>query len=75
MCFNHIKNTVGRLFHISADTFEIQIYDESFYQHFILDDEYMKDLHERLPRTYISTIHGDILLNYPSGTSKCIKSR
>ncbi len=73
MSLNHIKCTVGESCSISADTFYIQIYDERSNGYFVLDDEYLNDLHERLPRTYVSTLHGDLLLNYSSGTSKHIK--
>ncbi len=67
MTLNHIKHKFGKLCSISADTFEIQIYDQCRKGHFVLDDEYVNELYERLPRTYDSTLQGDLLLNHPSG--------
>jgi len=66
MSSNDIKHTVAELFQISEDTFDIQLYDESFKNNFVLDDEFVERLHERLPRTMISTLRGDILLNSSS---------
>ncbi len=67
MSLNDIKYTVGESCSISADTFYIQIYDECSNGYVVLDDEYVNDLHERLPRTSVSTLHGDLLLNDWSG--------
>jgi hypothetical protein len=64
MSVDHIKSRVGELFRINANTFEIQVYDKSCVNKCVLDDEYLEDLHERLPRTYITTLCGEISLNY-----------
>jgi hypothetical protein len=61
-----IKHRVAELFRISADTFDIQLRDEHSEEKFVLDDEYVERLHERLPLTSISTLFGDILLNCSS---------
>ncbi|CAF0742256.1 unnamed protein product [Rotaria sordida] len=63
MSLNSIKDTIGELIGINVDTFEIQVKDECFKDIFVLDDEYLKELHERLPRTSISHLFGSILLN------------
>ncbi|CAF2773305.1 unnamed protein product [Rotaria sp. Silwood2] len=64
MSLNCIKDTIGESFGISADTFEVQVYDECCNDTIVLDDEYLQELHEQLPRTPISNLHGDILLNH-----------
>jgi hypothetical protein len=63
MSSNDIKHAVAESFRISADSFDIQIYDECFKNSFVLDDECAERLYERLPRRIISTLRGDILLN------------
>jgi len=65
-CSDDIKHRVAELFRISADTFDIQVRDEHSKDRFVLDDEYVERLHERLPLTSINTLSGDILLNYSS---------
>jgi hypothetical protein len=63
MSSNDIKQRVAELLHIGRDTFNIQVYDEHAKDSFILDDEHVERLHERLPRTSISTLSGHILIN------------
>jgi hypothetical protein len=74
MSLNDIKCTVGKFFHINPNTFEIQVYDESHKNKYVLDDEYLADLHERLPRTHIGELYGDISLNHAiSGELKYVR--
>jgi hypothetical protein len=63
MSLTNIKETVGGVFGISEDTFEIQVYNERFQCSIVLDDEYVEDLQQHLSRTYITTLSGDVLLN------------
>ena len=63
MSFNCIKDTVGRPLHISPNTFDIQIYDKDDKDMFVLHDDYVTLIHEGLPRTYVDTLYGDILMH------------
>ncbi|CAF4744921.1 unnamed protein product, partial [Rotaria sp. Silwood2] len=61
-----IKDKIRQSFGISADSFEVQVYDECCSNNIVLDDEYLMKLHERLPRTFKIDLQGDILLNHLS---------
>lgn len=63
MSLNDIKHRVGTTIGITANSFEIEIYDKRFKSSFLLDDEHVEELNERLPRVYPTTLSGDILLN------------
>jgi hypothetical protein len=65
MTSDHIKQEAAEFFCINADTFEIEVSDECSKDHFVLDDDYVDILHERLPRTHVSMISGKIVPNYP----------
>ena len=72
MPFNHIKYTVGNSFNLSPDAFVIEVHDPRFKDKYVLDDERLVELHQQLPRTFTSSISGDILL-YSSSSGKELK--
>jgi hypothetical protein len=65
MTSDDIKHEAAEFFCISGNTFEIEVYDECSKDNFVLDDDYVDILHERLPRTHVSTISGNIVSNNP----------
>lgn len=73
MDLDSIKRNVGQSLGLNVNSFEIELYDETVNESVVLDDEYMEELNEKLPRIFIQELYGDLLPNhFSSGQFNCL---
>ena len=61
MNYNDLQEMISNHYKIILENYLLEIYDLRFRRYVILDEEYIINLQDRLPRTSVSTLNGRIL--------------
>jgi hypothetical protein len=66
MNYDDLKQLISSHYKIILDNYVLEIYDLRFRRYVILDEEYIINLQDRLPRTSVSTLNGRIIIRQRS---------
>jgi hypothetical protein len=61
MSMKEIMELIGSHFHITVNSFELQVYDDRWQKYIDFDDEYAEELRQISPQTYRKTINAQVL--------------
>jgi hypothetical protein len=70
MSVDEIKQRIASHFNLIANSFNVQIYDERIEAYIDFDDQYDKELRQRLPRTHKKTLLAQVTLSEISDTEE-----
>ena len=62
--YNELMHMVCNHYKLILDSYLLEIYDVRFRRFLILDEEYVTNLQDRLPRTSVSTLNGRIMTKH-----------